>query len=176
LVLKTDGAGDARNIVLTGFMGTGKNAVGLILAERLGWRFVDTDVLVEERTGRTISDIFEWDGEAAFRRLERAACQEVAARREHVIATGGGATLDPENRAALTRGNLLVCLTSEPEEIARRLAGDETRPLLAGDPVARIRELLAARQPVYDALPHHVDTTHLSPEQVADEVMKLYVK
>jgi shikimate kinase len=172
--MRTDGSKRARNIVLTGFMGTGKTDAGLILAGRLGWTFLDTDVLVEERAGRAIADIFSEDGEAAFRRLERAACLEVAARREHVIATGGGTLLDSNNRAVLLMDNLLVCLTCDPEEIARRLTGDQTRPLLAGDPVERIRELLVARKPVYDALPHHVDTTRRTPEEVADEVLKLY--
>ena len=167
--MKNDG-----NIVLTGFMGTGKTSVGLILAERLGWPFVDTDALIEARAGRSVGDIINRDGEAIFRQLERAVCQEVAAGHEQVIATGGGALLDSLNRAALLESGMVVCLTCHPEEIARRLDGDRTRPLLAGDAVVRIQELLAARQPVYDALPYHVDTTHLTPEETTDEVLRLW--
>ena len=164
----------ANNIVLTGFMGTGKTSAGLVLARRLDWPFLDTDALVEGRAGRPVADIIAQDGEAAFRRLERAACLEVAAGREQVIATGGGAVLDPASRAVLLMNNLVVCLSCEPEEIARRLEGGEARPLLAGDLLARIRELLAVRKLVYDALPHTFDTTDRTPEEVADEVLALW--
>jgi shikimate kinase len=172
--MKISGEGLARNIVLTGFMGTGKTTVGLILAGRLSWSFVDTDALIELRSGRAIADIINQDGEMAFRHLERDACQQVAAKREQVVATGGGALLDPANRAALSESGLVVCLTCNPAEIVRRLNGDQSRPLLAGNPVARIQELLAARKPIYDALPNHVDTTRRTPEEVANEVLALW--
>lgn len=176
--MKTDGDKRTRNIILTGYMGTGKSKVGPILAGRLGWPFVDTDVLVEKRAGRAVADIFKEDSEEAFRRLEQAACLEAAAGRRQVISTGGGALLFPRNRAVLTVDNLLVCLTCDPEEIARRVEGDPARPLLAGltgsELLARIKEFLAPRQAIYDALPHHIDTTHRTPEEVADEVLALW--
>lgn len=161
-------------VVLTGFMGTGKTTVGRILSERLGWPLVDTDSVVEELAGRPVPEIIRAEGERVFRRWEREACQRVAAGGQQVIATGGGALLDPANRAVLSDNGLVVCLTCHPAEIARRLDGDETRPLLDGDPVARIQELLTARAPAYDSLPHHVDTTRRSPEQVADEILALW--
>lgn len=172
--MKTDGDSAPRNIVLTGFMGTGKTSVGHALAAHLGWPFVDTDALIEAQAGRAIADIINRDGEEYFRRMERAACQRVATYQQHVIATGGGAFLDRENHAALSSGNLVVCLTCEPDEILRRLNGDRTRPLLAGDPAARVRSLLAERQPLYDGLPNHIDTTRRTPDEAAQEVLALW--
>ncbi len=162
------------NIVLTGFMGTGKTSVGRILSARLNWPLVDTDEVVEELAGRPVPEIIRVEGESVFRRWEREACKRVATGKRQVVATGGGALLDPVNRATLSDGGLLVCLTCQPEEIVRRLEGDDTRPLLDHDPVTRIRRLLDARATVYDALPHHVDTTTGSPEQVADEILSLW--
>jgi shikimate kinase len=172
--MMSEGGEQLRNIVLTGFMGTGKTSVGQVLARRLEWPYVDTDALVERMAGKAVADLIRCDGEAVFRRLERAACLEVAARRKQVVGTGGGALLDPKNRAVMLMDNLLVCLTCDAEEIARRLDGDDSRPLLDGDPVTRIDELLAARKTVYDALPHHVDTTRRTPEEVADAVLQLW--
>ncbi len=162
------------NIVLTGFMGTGKTSVGRILSARLNWPLVDTDSVVEELAGRPVPEIIRVEGEPVFRRWEREACKRVATGKQQVVATGGGAMLDPVNRATLSDGGLVVCLTCHPEEIVRRLEGDSTRPLLDRDPVTRIRQLLDARATVYDALPHHVDTTTGSPEQVADEILSLW--
>jgi shikimate kinase len=162
------------NIVLTGFMGTGKTSVGRILSARLHWPLVDTDAVVEELAGRPVPEIIRVEGEPVFRRWEREACKRVAAGKQQVVATGGGALLDPANRATLADGGFVVCLTCRPEEIVHRLEGDDSRPLLDDDPVTRIRQLLDARAKVYDALPHHVDTTHGSPEQVADEILSLW--
>jgi shikimate kinase len=164
----------AENIVLTGFMGTGKTSVGRILATRLHWPLVDTDAVVEELAGRAVPEIIRDEGEPVFRRWEREACERVATGTRQVVATGGGTLLDPANRATLGERGLVVCLTCQAEEIARRLEGDDTRPLLDHDPVARIRELLESRATVYDALPHHVDTTTGSPEKVADEILSLW--
>ena len=161
-------------IVLTGFMGTGKTSVGRVLAARLNWPLVDTDTVVEELAGRSVPEIIRVEGEPVFRRWEREACMRVATGKQQVVATGGGTLLDPASRTTLCDGGLVVCLTCNPEEIARRLEGDDTRPLLDHDPVTRIRQLLEARATVYDALPHHVDTTTGSPEQVADEILSLW--
>jgi shikimate kinase len=163
-----------RNIVITGFMGTGKTTVARIAAGRLGLELVSTDALIEARAGQSIPEIFAQQGEVAFRSLEAIICREVATRPDVVIDTGGGALLNPTTRAAFTESGLVICLTCAPGEIMRRLSGDSSRPLLAGDARARIAALLAERAPVYDALPHHVDTTRLSPEQAADEVIALW--
>ena len=163
------------NIILCGFMGTGKSTVGRLIAERLGWRFVDTDQLIEERAGRTVKDIFAQDGEAVFRQWESRICQELAALQKTVIATGGGIVLNPDNRDALARAGLVVCLDAPASEIVARLAGVTDRPLLAGaDPVTRVAELLAARASAYGALEHHVATAGKTPQEVAALVMAVW--
>ncbi|HLY26953.1 MAG TPA: shikimate kinase [Aggregatilineales bacterium] len=164
-----------QNIILCGFMGTGKSSVGRILAERLGWQFVDTDALIEQREGRTISAIFAEDGEAKFRDLESAVAAELVNYLHTVIATGGGIVLRPENLANLDRAGLVVCLDAPAEEIARRLAQFTDRPLLAGaDPAARIAELLARRKGAYGAIRQHVDTANRSVEQIAAFINELW--
>lgn len=162
-----------RNLVLTGFMGTGKTSVGRLLAEELGLRFVDTDALVEERAGMSIRRIWETGGEEAFRRLERSVIQEVAAGADQVIASGGGAVLDAENRQHLFQSSWVVCLTASPEEILRRVRKSQNRPLLQErNPAERIRSLLAQREPVYAMADLVVETTGRSPKEVAAEVAR----
>jgi shikimate kinase len=119
------------NIILTGFMGTGKTTVGRLLAGELGLKFVDTDAIIEGRDGRPIADIFREDGEERFRRWERQVAAELGRQQGLVIATGGRLMLDPDNAAALGRTGPVFCLTAPPDEIARRIAADESkRPLL----------------------------------------------
>src|SRR3990172_12958148 len=142
-------------IVLTGFSGTGKSLVAPIVAQRLGWRAVDTDSLVEQAAGRPIADIFARDGEPRFRELEADAVRQACARPNTVVSAGGGATLRPDSRRLLVDGGFVVCLEARPETVLRRLREGAARepldpPLLAGPrPLSRIRELKAARQPVY---------------------------
>jgi 3-dehydroquinate synthase len=160
------------NIILTGFMGTGKTSVGREVAGRLGRRFVDLDDLIVARAGKSISEIFAQDGEAAFRGLEAAACQEMREPAGLVIATGGGAVLDPANREALVAGGVVICLEADPTTIVARLAGSNGRPLLAGpDRPARVADLLAQRADAYSTLPHHLDTSKLSLAAAAERVM-----
>src|SRR5437899_2910421 len=121
------------NIVLTGFMGTGKSAVGRRLSERLKAPFVDVDMAIKKRAGKTTAQIFSEDGEAAFRELERAVIAEIAILDRTVIATGGGALLDSRNRENLERRSVLVCLTARQGTLLERLKHDVTRPLLAGE-------------------------------------------
>jgi len=166
-----------RNIVLTGFMGTGKSSVGKHLAARLALTFVDMDAVIEERAGKPIARIFAEDGEQHFRNLERQLVQELAARQGLVIATGGGVVLNPENIRDLSRSGLVVCLSASPSEILRRVAHETHRPLLqADDKEARIIALLEARRKLYAAIPVQIDTTNLSVEQVADQIAALYAK
>ncbi len=162
------------NIILTGFMGTGKSAVGREVARRLGRTFVDMDELIAEREGRSIPDIFALSGESYFRRLEATLCSELAGCRDLVIATGGGALLPPANRAALGRSGVLICLTATVDDILRRLDGDADRPLLAtADRRTRIEALLAERTPAYTAIPHQIDTTGKTVEQVVETVLEI---
>ncbi|MCX6996283.1 MAG: shikimate kinase, partial [Kiritimatiellaeota bacterium] len=120
------------NIALLGFMGTGKSTVACLLARRLGRELVDMDRVIEQRAGKSISALFAQEGEPHFRRLERALVQELAARRNLVIACGGGVVLDPGNLRDLKKGGLVVGLTAAPAVILRRVAAARHRPLLAG--------------------------------------------
>ncbi len=161
------------NIVLAGFMGTGKSVVGRAVAQRLGWPFLDTDSLVESALGVTVQEVFARYGEAFFRAQERQAVRHAATQRDVVIAVGGGALLEATNRAALEATGQIICLDAAPEAILARLPGDSSRPLLAGDPEARLRSFLAARAAHYASLPYHVDTTGLSVAEVAERVIAL---
>ncbi len=161
-----------RNIVLTGFMGTGKTTVGRLLAARLGLGFVDTDELIVRRDGRTIPTIFAEEGEVYFRGLETAVALELATQSNLVIATGGRLMLDPINAAALEANGRVFCLTASPEEIVARVGGDG-RPLLnVPDPAARIRELLAERAAGYGRYPQ-IDTTGQTADEVVEEINSL---
>ena len=167
-------------IILTGFSGTGKSAAGPRLAKALGWELIDTDALVEGRAGKHILEIFRDDGEVAFRDLEADALLEACARERVVISTGGGAILRADNRRAMAESGFVVCLEARPETIIARLnarAGSEPldRPLLATeDPLARIRELKAARQHLYALCDWAVHTDGLTPDEVAAEVMRAF--
>jgi len=162
------------NLIITGFMGTGKSEVGLEIARRLGREFVDMDTLIEQQAGMTIPEIFAQQGEGFFRQQERQLCQGLAQRRGLVIATGGGALIPEENRQALGTSGLLVCLNCDVGEILRRLAQAEDRPLLeVADRRERIETLLAQRREAYSRIPHQIDTTSLTVEEVAERVIEL---
>lgn len=139
-----------RNVALIGFMGCGKTTVGQALARRLGFEFVDTDRLIEQQVGRSIPEIFAREGEAAFRARERELVASLATRTGLVIATGGGMGAQPDLLESLKRHALVVWLWASPETLWERCRQHTHRPLLqVPDPQARIRELLAAREPVY---------------------------
>ena len=164
-----------RNIVLMGFMGTGKTSVGKQLAATLDLKFVDMDHIIEERAGKPITRIFAEEGEPHFRRLERTLSEELSARDGLVIACGGGVVLNPDNIRDYCRSGLVVCLTATPELIFERTAKATHRPLLEQqDRFQRIVDLLEKRRALYAAVPHQVDTTHLTAHQVADAILKLY--
>ncbi len=160
------------NIVLTGFMCTGKSEVGRRLAKRLGRPFVDTDQLVEARAGKTVAAIFSEDGEAAFRALERDAVAAAIANDEAVIAVGGGAVLDPLNVERLRGGGVVVCLHADADAILRRVGDVARRPLLAGgDPRATVERLLVERGPAYrSAADVTVDTSGRKVGEVVETV------
>ncbi len=166
-----------KNIVLVGFMGTGKSAVGRILARELDREFIDMDSVIEARAGKAISALFADEGEPAFRALERALVQELSAASDRVIATGGGVVLNPVNLTDFNRNSLVVCLLARPETIVERVARDTHRPLLEGDAdkAAAIRELLAKRQSLYEAIPLRVVTDQRTARAVAQEVLALYL-
>ena len=163
-----------KTLVLTGFMGTGKTTVGRAVALRLGRPFVDMDALIEAQAGKPIPRIFEEDGEAAFRRWEADLCQALGERQGLVIATGGGALVDPVNRAAFSSAAVLVCLNADIETIVERLGDAVDRPMLGGkSPRADAARLLRARQTAYAAIPWQVDTTGRSLDEVVERVVAL---
>lgn len=162
------------NLVITGFMGTGKSAVGRQVAHRLGRSFVDMDAEIEAQAGKPIPRIFAEDGEAAFRQLESELCEALSQREGLVIATGGGALVAPDNRARMRENGLVVCLNAEPERILCRVSDDDERPLLdVDDPHAEIERLLDARADAYAAIPWQIDTTGLPVAEVAERVIAL---
>lgn len=164
-----------RNIILTGFMGTGKSSVGRLVAERLGRTFIDIDQVIEEETGLSIPDIFRDLGEPYFRELERRAIREVIRKRGLVVATGGGAIVDPENLRLLKGAGLLICLTASPEAIYERVKGDRRRPLLApGDKLMVIKRLMKEREEFYRKADVIIDTTSKGLEAVAEEVIDAF--
>lgn len=166
--------GPRRNIVLIGFMGTGKTWTGRALEKMTGMELVDMDSIIEERAGKPISDIFAQDGEAGFRKMERALANELSQREGIIISTGGGVVLDPDNLADFHRNGLVVCLAATPDVIFQRLENDTTRPLLSGDKKKQIRGILETRKPLYDAIEHQIDADTLGPEERAGAILKLY--
>jgi len=164
-----------RNIVLVGFMGTGKTTVGKLLAEKTGMPLVDMDSLIVERAGKSINDIFADEGEPHFRTLERALTKELSAQDGQIISTGGGIVLNPDNIADFEKTGLVVCLLASAETVLERVRHDSSRPLLAGDKEAKIVELLETRKPLYESISHHIDTTgRPSPQPTAAEIIALY--
>ncbi len=160
-------------IVLTGFMGTGKTVVGRRLAERLALPFVDLDDAIEATANMAIPEIFASEGESGFRRRERELIASVANRGSCVVATGGGAVLDPENVRNLRTGALLVCLVAEPAVILQRLGTDASRPLLQSpDRLARIRELLEQRGPAYAQADLSIETSGADVEEIVDRIVQ----
>ncbi|MDO8749876.1 MAG: 3-dehydroquinate synthase [Dehalococcoidia bacterium] len=170
-------------IIITGFSGTGKSRVGRAVAQLLGWEFVDTDAEVVRRAGKPISRIFRDEGEDAFRRMEREALQQaVSGGQRRVVATGAGAIMNSVSLDIMDKSGFLVCLEARPETIYQRLRqGQEStdeleiRPLLQGtDPLTRIRQLKAERQPAYAQARWTVHTDALSVEEVAQEVARAW--
>jgi shikimate kinase len=160
------------NIALVGFMGTGKSSVGQLVAGQLHFTFLDTDQLIEARSGKTISDIFAQDGEPAFRALEHDVVGQLARRERTVISTGGGLPAGDSNMASLKTHALVICLWASPETIWERVRNQTHRPLLNDpDPLAKIRVLLAAREPCYRRADVLVSTELRSLREVAQQVI-----
>jgi len=168
------------NLVITGFSGTGKSLVAKEVARRLNWDFLDTDDEIVKHTGKPIAKIFREDGEGKFRELEREMIKKACQQRQTVIAIGGGAIVDPQNYELLAKTGLIACLEAKPEIIYERLFHEaacspetEVRPLLATDnPLERIRQLKASRQPYYAKADWTIHTDGLSISEVAEEVIR----
>lgn len=162
---------EAKRIALVGLMGSGKSTIGRALADELGWHFVDMDRAIEERAGKSISDLFRESGEDAFRSMERETLQDqIDTAGPLVLATGGGVPLDPQNRRILHENFVVVWLRVAPEEAARRLEGASDRPLLqGGEPESRLTKLLAERARFYG----EVAALALDPAQPATLVRSI---
>src|SRR5206468_3273151 len=161
-----------QNLALIGFMGTGKSSVGRVVASHLRFSFVDTDELIESRAGKSIADIFAQAGEPVFRELESQLVQELARAQKTVISTGGGLVANVANLASLKEHALVVCLWASPELIWERVRGQSHRPLLKdADPLGKIRQLLAAREPIYRQADVLVNTEQRSSKEVAQHVL-----
>ncbi len=162
------------NIALVGFMGTGKTDVGRLLAEKLGKDFIEVDELIEQRTGKTIPEIFQQDGEIAFRELEIEATREAAEKKNAVIACGGGVVLNQINVDRLREHGVIVYLTASPEAILQRTSSDtDERPLLvAEDKASKVEKLLNFRRPFYErAADITVNTSELDVAGVAGQII-----
>ncbi len=162
------------NIVLTGFMGSGKTTIGKLLSERYGYTFIDTDQYIEEKCGCTIAELFSKKGESYFRQLETDILKELNVSLTHaVLSTGGGLPLREENAAELATLGTVIYLQITPEEVISRLSGDNTRPLLSGDdPEQKVRDLLTYRIPLYErAADLTIPVTKLTPEYIVEEII-----
>ncbi|RKD26024.1 hypothetical protein BEP19_00865 [Ammoniphilus oxalaticus] len=151
-------------------MGVGKTTIGEALAERLGWRPIDSDQWIERQQGVAISEIFATRGEAHFRQLETEAITEILEQQQQVVMTGGGAPLKQENREIMLAGGTVICLQATVQEIVERLRQDTSRPLLQGDLEERVMTLLEQRKDVYRFAPIQIDTTAKSVEQIVSEI------
>lgn len=162
-----------KNIVLIGFMGTGKTAVGRKLAIRLKRKFIDTDAEIEEVTGKTIARIFAQDGIIRFRSEEALLVNKLAGREGLVIATGGGLVLDPENVRLLKENGVLIALKAAPEVIYHRVKKKKNRPLLMkGELMATIQSLLKEREGAYDVAEFTVDTGICGMGETVEQIVK----
>lgn len=165
---------EKKNILLIGFMGTGKSTVSACLKKKLNMKEVDTDKLIEEREGMSISDIFAKKGEEAFRNMETGLLKELKNKENLIVSCGGGMALRDENVSVMKGAGTVVWLTAAPETILERVKNDDSRPLLAGNKnVPFIENLLRQRRPKYEAAAHiTVNTDNRSVEDICDEIIR----
>ena len=166
-----------RNVALIGFMGVGKSTVGSMVAGLLDFELVDTDRILEERSGRRISDIFAKDGEATFRRMELDLVREFEGAERKVISTGGGLPMTPGNLESLRSHAYVVCLWASVETIYQRVRNQGHRPLLhTPDPITTIRDLLQVRGPVYRQADLLLGVDYRSPNESARLIASAFRK
>ena len=160
------------NIVLIGFMGSGKTTVGKALSEKCGREFLDTDALIEAEEGRKISEIFAKEGEGHFRTLENATLRRLLESEDKIISTGGGIVTSVDNRKLLKDAGRVVYLRVKPETVVKRLKGDESRPLLLGeDKLEKVERLLSARRMLYEEVADLIiDVDNLTAAEIADKI------
>lgn len=161
-----------QNIILTGFMGTGKSEIGRILSKKLGLKLIDVDSEIEARQKMTITEIFKQCGEQGFRDIESEVIKTIADKENAVISTGGGAVLRQENIDHLRKKGIIICLMASPETILQRTGRNKDRPLLqVENPLQKIKELIEFRKPYYEKADLMIDTEGKNPREIADEIM-----
>jgi shikimate kinase len=164
-------------ITFIGYRATGKTTLAKLLAQKLGWDWIDADVEIERIAGKTIAQIFASDGEGAFRDLESQVIADLCRRDRLVLAAGGGAPMREENRRLMRQSGKVVWLRAQPKIILDRMSADPTTPgrrpsLTDQNPLQEIVELLAQREPVYRQTAHlTIDTENRTPDQLADEIL-----
>jgi shikimate kinase len=165
-----------KNLVLVGFMGSGKTDAGKLAAAKLGMKFVDVDEIIERRHNQTIALVFQMKGEAFFRQQERAVVRELASVEGRVIATGGGVILDPNNLRDFSRTGVVICCWVDPDVAHERTKDATHRPLLESSPdrLEAITSLLRKREALYRAIPLQIDTSAMTVEQQANEIIRIY--
>ncbi|MEA2022122.1 MAG: shikimate kinase [Candidatus Caldatribacteriota bacterium] len=165
------------NIYITGFMGTGKSVVGKVLAKKTGKIFIDMDRAIKDRQGSSIADIFSKWGETHFRKLETNLLKELMQRDDLVVATGGGTLLSGENVQLINQGSRIICLLADPMVIYQRIKESNKRPLLnKRDKLEEIKYFLEKRKAQYNQFTWQVDTSKLTVEEVADEIINILEK
>lgn len=164
-----------KNIVLIGFMGTGKTTIATTLARNLDLNYISTDDLIEKREKRTINEIFERSGEKYFREVESSLAHELGGVEDSVIDCGGGIVLKEENIVNLKLNGIVIALTAKPEVIYERTRKYKHRPLLnVDDPKLKIRELMVKRAPMYAKADYTIDTGELTINQVIEKITAIY--
>ncbi|MBL7072319.1 MAG: shikimate kinase [Candidatus Omnitrophica bacterium] len=166
-----------KNIIVTGFMGTGKTTIAKVLAKELGRVYVSIDERIEKREGEAITDIFKNKGEPYFRKLEKEIIEIISKKTGQVIDTGGGAILNEENRINLKKNGIIICFWSEPRVIFERTKKYVHRPLLnVENPEERIKELLEMRRARYEKADFHIDTTDFDMDGIIKKINEIMKK
>lgn len=166
------------NIILVGFMGTGKTVVGKSLAEIVDFKYIDTDLMIEAEAKMSIPEIFSNLGEDAFRQMESDAIKRINHLKKYVIATGGGVVMKDENIDLMKKTGLVICLTATPDVIYSRTQDNDYRPLLqTHDPMKKIKSLLKIRESQYQkAADYTIDTSRLSVKTIVETIISLWSK
>ncbi|MDS1030057.1 shikimate kinase [Bacillota bacterium LX-D] len=163
--------GQQLNIILIGFMGTGKSSVGRKLARKLNKEFIDTDQEIEQLIGLNITQIFKKYGEVRFRSEEKLMIEKIASKRNCVISTGGGTVLDPDNVAILKNNGILICLTASPATVLSRVGKNNNRPMLKNkSSLELISSLIDERKPYYKCADFSVDTSDLDIDEIVEKI------